>query len=124
MEELTIRILPWLNPLILVVKKMQQWGPYFPTRIQLIPSHTPRFVAFQSVQEQYLVRFWDFAAVIGEIEVHGGGLLGVEGGNKGVYAEENAFGGLDADGHCVAGKGIGGEDCGVGGGFEVDFDFG
>ena len=124
MEELTIRILPWLNPLTLVVKKMQQRRPYLPTRIQFISSHASRLVAFQSVQEQYFVRFWDFAAVIGEIEVDGGGLLGVEGGNKGVYAEEDAFGGLDADGHCVTGEGVGGEDCGVGGGFEVDFDFG
>ena len=62
--------------------------------------------------------------MIGEVEVHGGGLLGVEGGDEGVYAEEDAFGGLDADGHCVAGEGVGGEDCGVGGGFEIDFDFG
>ena len=124
MEELTMRILPRLNPFTLVVEKMQQRRPDLPTRIQLIPSHTSRLVAFQSVQEQHFVRFWDFAAVIGEVEVHGGGLLGVEGGDEGVYAEEDAFGGLDADGHCVAGEGVGGEDCGVGGGFEVDFDFG
>ena len=62
--------------------------------------------------------------MIGEVEVHGRGLLAVEGGDEGVYAEEDAFGGLDADDHCVAGEGAGGEDCGVGGGFEVDFDFG
>ena len=124
MEELTIRILPRPNPFTLVVQKMQQRRPYLPTRIQLVPSHTSRLVAFQSVQEQHFVRFWDFAAVIGEVEVHGGGLLGVEGGDEGVDAEEDGFGGLDADGHCVAGEGVGGEDCGVGGGFEVDFDFG
>ena len=123
-EGLTIRIFPRLNPLTLIVKKMQQRRPDLPTRIQLVPSHTSGLVTFQSVQEQYFVRFRDLAAVIGEVEVHGGGLLGVEGGDEGVYAEEDAFGGLDADGHCVAGEGVGGEDCGVGGGFEVDFDFG
>ena len=124
LEEPTIRILPRLNPLTLVVQKMQQRRPDLPTRIQLIPSHTSRLVAFQSVQEQYFVRFGDFAAVIGEVKVHSRGLLAVEGGDEGIYAKEDAFGGLDADGHCVAGEGAGGEDCGVGGGFEVDFDFG
>ena len=61
--------------------------------------------------------------MVGEVEVHGGGLLGVEGRDEGVYSEEDAFGGLDPNGHCVAGEGTGGENCGVGGGFEVDFDF-
>ena len=61
--------------------------------------------------------------MVGEIEVDGGGLLGGEGGDKGVDAEEDAFGGLNADGHCVTGEGVGAEDRGVGGGFEIDFDF-
>ncbi len=53
-------------------------------------------------------------------------MLGGEGGDEGVDAEEDAFGGLHADGHCVWGEGGGGggEDGGVGGGFEVDFDEG
>lgn len=63
--------------------------------------------------------------MVGEIEVHGRGLLGVQGWNECVYAKEDAFGGLDADGHYVTGKGFAGsgEDCSVGGGLEVDFDF-
>ena len=123
-KELTVWILPRLDLLTLVVEKVQQRRPYLPARVQLVASHASRLVAFQGVQEQYFVRFWDFAAVVGQVEVHGRGLLAVEGGDEGIYAEEDAFGGLDADGHRVAGEGVGGEDCGVGRGFEVDFDFG
>lgn len=47
-----------------------------------------------------------------------------EGRHEGVDAEEDPFGGLDADRHRVAGEGLRAEDCGVGGGFEVDFDLG
>ena len=105
---------------------MQQWRPDLPTRIQLVSPHAPRLVPFQRVQEQHFVRFRYFAAVVREVEVHGRGLLVVEGWDEGVYAEEDAFGRLDADGHCVVGEGLvaRGEDFGVGGGFEVDFDFG
>lgn len=50
----------------------------------------------------------------------------IKGWDEGVDAEEDTFGRLDPDGHCVAGEGLvaGGEDGGVGGGFEVDFYFG
>ena len=46
-----------------------------------------------------------------------------EGGDESVDAQVDGFGGLDTDGHCVGGEGRGGEDGGVGRGFEVDFYF-
>lgn len=118
---LTIRILPRPHLLTVVVEIAQQRRPDLPARVQLVAPHAPRLVPLQRVQQQHLVRFRDLAAAVGEVEVQGRGLLGGEGRDEGVDAEEDAFGGLNADGHGVAGEGAGAEDCGVGGGFEVDF---
>ena len=120
---LTVRVLPRPHLRIPVVEKMQQRRPDLPARVQLVPPHAPGFVPLERVQQEHLVRFRDLAAMVGEVEVHGRGLLRLEGGDEGVYAQEDAFGGLDADGHGVAGQGLRGEDGGVGGVFEVDFDF-
>ena len=74
---LTISILPRLNPLTLIIKISQQRRPNLPTRVQLVAPHTPHLVPFQGVEQQYFVCFRDRAAVVGEVEVHGGRLLRV-----------------------------------------------
>ena len=121
---LTVRVLPRPHLLAVVVEIAQQRRPDLPTRVQLVAPHAPRLVPLERVQQQHLVRFRDLAAAVGEVEVQGRGVLGGEGRDEGVDAEEDAFGGLDADGHGVAGEGARAEDGGVGGGFEVDFYFG
>ena len=74
-EILTISILPRLNPPTLIIKVLQQRRPNLPTRVQLVSPYTPQLVSFQRVEQQYFVGFWDCAAVVGEVEVHGGDLL-------------------------------------------------
>ena len=74
---LTISILPRLNTLTLIVKVLQQRRPNLPTRVQFVAPHTSHLVSFQRVKQQYFVCFRNCAAVVGEVEVHGGGLLGV-----------------------------------------------
>lgn len=74
-EILTISVLPRLNSPTLIIKVLQQRRPNLPTRVQLVSPYTPQLVSFQRVEQQYFVCFWDCAAVVGEVEVHGGDLL-------------------------------------------------